>query len=106
LRCQRLPSVGLAHDDLAGSKQRPKKHGGSIRRRQRRLGLDASFELLISTFNGVGRPRALPLARWKPREGEQAVPGFFKAVGNRAVPYPPFAQNALRCFSISSGVFA
>jgi hypothetical protein len=37
----------LAHDDLAGSKQRPEQHGGTIRRRQHPQGLDASFELFI-----------------------------------------------------------
>jgi len=49
----------------------------------------------MQTFNDVGRPSALPLARRKPCEGEEPIACFFKAVGNGAVPQAPFAQKRL-----------
>jgi hypothetical protein len=35
------------------------------------------------------------LARRKSRKGEQAITRLFKAIGNRHVSYPPFAQECL-----------
>jgi hypothetical protein len=56
------------------------------------LGLDASPKLPIQTFNGVGRPSTLPLARRKPCNREKSIACFFKADRNGAVPQAPFAH--------------
>jgi hypothetical protein len=71
-----VPSVDFAHDYLTGSKKHPEEHGGCLRRRQHRLGLNAPFEFLMQAFNSIGRAGALPLARWKSREGEEAIASF------------------------------
>src|SRR6516162_6853843 len=60
---ERLPSVDLAHGDLARSKQCPEQHRRGLGGRQYRLGLDAALELLMEAFDRVGGTRALPLAR-------------------------------------------
>ena len=50
---ERLPAVDLAHDDLAGSKQRPEEHGRSFSGRQHGLRLDATLELLMQPLDCV-----------------------------------------------------
>src|SRR3954454_1810427 len=94
-RAEGLPAVDLPHLDLARGKQRPEQHGSGLCRGQDGLGLHPSLELLVQAFDGVGGPRALPLARWQSREGEQLVASLLQAVGNGAVPQPPFAQERL-----------
>jgi hypothetical protein len=44
---KRLPTIDLAHADLAGSEQRPEQHGRGIRGWQHGLRLDSSLELLV-----------------------------------------------------------
>jgi hypothetical protein len=103
---ERLPAIDLAHVDLSGSEQRPEQHGRGVGRRQHGLGLDPPLELLVQPLDGVGRPRASPLARRQAGEGEQPVAGFLQAVGDGAVLEPPLADEGLAAASISSGVAA
>src|SRR6266542_3481977 len=60
-----------------------------------RSGLDASFELLVQTFDSIGCSGAFPLARRKPGEGEEPIACFLEAVGNRAVPQAPLAKESV-----------
>jgi len=101
-----LPSIDLAHADLPGCEQRPEQHCSRFCRWQHGLCLDPSFELFVQLLDCVRRSRASPLTWWQPREGEQAVSGFFQAVGDRTMAKPPFANKGLAAFLISSGVAA
>jgi hypothetical protein len=58
----------------------------------------------MQTFNSVGRPSTVPLARRKPRVGEEPISSFFKVVGNDAVPCALFVmpdgmmrESPIRC---------
>src|SRR5829696_10463540 len=88
-----LPAVDPPHMDLARREQRPEQHRGAFCRGQDGLGFDPALELLVQAFDGTGGARALPLARGQPRECEQVAAGFLQAVGDGAVPKPPFAQE-------------
>src|SRR5829696_1770444 len=88
-----LPAVDPPHMDLARREQRPEQHRGAFCRGQDGLGFDPALELLVQAFDGIGGARALPLARGQPRECEQVAAGFLQAVGDGAVPKPPFAQE-------------
>jgi len=57
-----LPSIDFAHVDLSRCQQRPEQHGRGVGGWQHGLGFDASFELLVQAFDGVGGSCALPLA--------------------------------------------
>src|ERR1700752_4816347 len=54
-----LPAIDLSHDDLSRRQQRPEQHGRGVGRWQDGLGFDASFELLVQAFDGVGGSCAL-----------------------------------------------
>ena len=58
----------------------------------------------MQAFNGIGCPRAFPLARWQPDKGEETLAGFLHAVGHRTALQPSFAQerSASRIFWPSS----
>ena len=49
----------------------------------------------MQTLNGIGGARAAPLARRQAGESEQAVEGFFQAVGDGAMTQPPLADEGL-----------
>src|ERR671939_663336 len=53
------------------------------------------LKLLVQAFDGVGGPRALPLARRQAREGEQLVASLLQAVGHGPAFEPPLAQERL-----------
>jgi hypothetical protein len=50
------------------------------------------LELFVQAFNRIRRPRAPPLARRQPCEGEQAIAGLLKTVGDNSMLEPPFAD--------------
>lgn len=54
---ERLPSVHLAHRDLARRQQRPEQDGCGFGRKQHGLGLDAAFELLL--YPGILRQKLI-----------------------------------------------
>src|SRR6266542_2889416 len=60
-----------------------------------RLRLDPSLELFVQTLDRIGGPGAAPLARRQPREGEEAIAGFFEAIGHRPTLEPPLADEGL-----------
>jgi hypothetical protein len=96
---ERLPSIDLAHADLAGSQQRPEQHGGGVGGRQHGLRLDPALELFVEPFDRIRGAHAAPLARRQTAEGEEPVAGFLRAIGNSAVLEPPLANEgfAPRC---------
>src|SRR5215217_4861842 len=47
-----LPSIDLAHADLAGGEQGPEQHGRGLGRGQHGLRLDAPLELLVQPLDG------------------------------------------------------
>jgi hypothetical protein len=49
----------------------------------------------VQPLDCIRRSRATPLARRQAREGEQAVAGFFQAIGDGAVLEPPLADEGL-----------
>src|SRR6516165_1011367 len=73
-----LPTIDLAHIDLAGGEQRPEQHRGSVRGRQHGLRLDPSFEFLVQPLDRIRSPRTTPLA------------GRYSAKVNRRS--PPFSR--------------
>ena len=88
-----LPSIDLAHADLAGSKQRPEQHGGGVGGRQHGLRLDPALELFVEPFDRIRGTYAAPLALRQAREGEEPVAGFLQAVGDGFVFEPPLADE-------------
>src|SRR5262249_26231650 len=91
---ERVPTIDLAHADLAGGEQRPQQHGRGVHRWQHRLRFDSSLELLVQSFNGVGGTSATPLTERQPREREEPVAGFLQAVRDGTVLEPPFAKES------------
>ena len=77
-----LLSVDLAHGDLTGCQQCPEQNRRRFRRRQRGLRLDAAFELLVQSLDGIGGACRPPLTVGQPGEGEQPITGFLQAVGD------------------------
>ena len=53
-----LPTIDLAHVDLAGGEQRPEQHRSCVRGRQHGLRLDSSLELLVQPLDRPRRTRA------------------------------------------------
>jgi hypothetical protein len=72
---QRLPAVDLAHGDLSGGGQRPEQHGGGLRRRQDGLGLDATLELFVQPFDGIGGARLQVVMVYASKPSAQSPPG-------------------------------
>src|SRR5205807_7690547 len=56
---------------------------------------DPSLELFVQTLDRICGPGAAPLARRQPREGEEAIAGFFEAIGHRPTLEPPLADEGL-----------
>jgi hypothetical protein len=48
---------------------------------------------MVQPFYGVGGSCSFPLRRVKAGEGKQTIPGFLKAIGDRAAFQPPFAHK-------------
>jgi hypothetical protein len=46
------------------------------------LHLDAAFELLVQSLDGIGGACRPPLTVGQPGEGEQPITGFLQAVGD------------------------
>lgn len=90
-----LPSVDLAHGDLARGEQRPEQHGGGFGAGQHGLGIDAALEFLMQGLDRVRGTDRLPLVRRETREGEQPVASLLQAVGDGAAFEPPFADERL-----------
>jgi len=57
-----LPAIDFAHDDPSRHQQLSEHHDGGFSGWQHGLRLDASFELLVQEFDGVGGSCAIPLA--------------------------------------------
>ena len=91
---ERVPTIDLAHADLAGGEQRPEQHGRGVRRWQHGLRLDPALELLMQTFDRIGRASASPLAWRQTGEGEEPIAGFLEAIGDGTVPEPTGTVNA------------
>jgi hypothetical protein len=53
------------------------------------------LKLLVQALDRIRGPRAPPLARRQPGEGEEPIAGFLQAVGDGAVLEPPFADEGL-----------
>ena len=47
----------------------------------------------MQSLDGVRGPGRLPLARGRPGEGEQSLPGLLEAVGHSPALQPPLAQD-------------
>ena len=101
-----LPSVDLAHGDLAGGEQSPEQHGHGLGAGQHGLGLDAPAEFLVQPLDGVGGAGRFPLRRIEAGEGEQPLPGFLEAVGDGRHLRRHLRRNALRRVSTSAAVSA
>ena len=79
-----LPSVDLAHGDLAGGEQRLELHGCGFGAGQHGLCFNAALEFLMQAPDRVRGTDRLPLARRETREGEQPVASLLQAVGDGA----------------------
>jgi hypothetical protein len=47
----------------------------------------------VQTLNGVGGPRAFPLARRQAGEGEETLAGLLQAVGDVTMTQPPLGDE-------------
>src|SRR4029453_6201462 len=76
-----LPTVDLAHGDLARGEQCPEQHRGGLGRGQHGLRLDAALELLVQPLDRVGGAGRLPLARGEAGGGAKTLSPLFSAAG-------------------------
>ena len=78
---QGLPAVYLSQRDLSAREKRPEQHAGSVGTGQDALSFDASLELLVQAFDGIGGADRFPLRRRIAQIGEQVFSGFFERAG-------------------------
>src|ERR1700732_1846780 len=90
-----LPTVRLAHRDLARSQQGPEQHRGSFRGRQHSLDLDPPPELFVQSLDRIRRADRFPLALGEAREGEQLVARFLQAISDGLALQAPLADERL-----------
>lgn len=74
-----LPSLDVAHGDLAGGEQSPQDHGHGVGAGQHGLGLDPAAERLVQTLYRIRLARDRPVQRIDAGEGEEAIPRLLHA---------------------------